>query len=224
MNCSKCGFQIDDSTKFCLKCGKEMIQDNLLYEEKISSTYENGIPEVDTPETITPKKNKFLRLFLISLSLVLILVSVGYASYYFSFEKYNIITPEKSDKSPLKRVDTMSKEKNSDKVSDIPASTVETDKTKSTDDAKLDGDANYIFTKSTSEKLLKSDLATLSKEKLALARNEIYARHGYIFKSETINSYFDSKSWYKPTTSFRGLRGDFNAVESYNIDLITKQE
>jgi uncharacterized membrane protein YvbJ len=120
MNCSKCGFQIDDSTKFCPKCGNEMIQDNLLYQEKISTTYETGIPEEDTLETIAPKKNKFLRSFVISLSLILILVSVGYASYYFAYEKYNIITPEKSDKSPLKRTDTKSKEQIADKVSDIP--------------------------------------------------------------------------------------------------------
>ncbi|MEK6263439.1 MAG: YARHG domain-containing protein [Clostridium sp.] len=224
MNCSKCGFQIDDSTKFCPKCGDEMIQDNLLYQEKISITYENGTQEEDTLETITPKKNKLLRSFVIIFSLILILVSVGYASYYFSFEKYNIITPKKSDKSPLKRIDTTSQEKISDKVSDIPASTVETDTTKSNHDAKSDGDANYIFTKSSSEKLLESVLATLSKENLALARNEIYARHGYVFKSQPLNSYFDSKTWYKPNTSFKGLNGDFNAVESYNINLITKHE
>jgi uncharacterized membrane protein YvbJ len=205
MNCSKCGFQIDDSTRFCPKCGNEMIQDNLQYQEKIHTTYENGTPEDDTIETIAPKKSKLLRPFVISFSLILILLSVGYTSYYFSFEKYNIITPKKSDKSPLKGIDTTSKEKNSDKT-------------------KSDVDANYIFTKSTSEKLLESDLATLSKENLALARNEIYARHGYIFKSEPFNSYFDSKSWYKPDTSFKGLKREFNAVESYNIDLITKQE
>ena len=213
MNCSKCGFLIDNSTKFCPKCGNVMIQDNILYEEKPNTTYENG-----TSETLAPKKNKFLRSFVISFSLVLILVSVGYASYYFSFEKYNIITPKRLDKSPLKGIDTTSKEKNSDKVSDIPASTVETDTTKSNDDA------NYIFTKSSSEKLLESDLATLSKEKLALARNEIYARHGYVFKSEPFNSYFSNISWYKPNPNFKGLKEEFNSVESYNIDLITKQE
>lgn len=213
MNCSKCGFLIDNSTKFCPKCGNEMIQDNILYEEKLNTTYENG-----TPETLAPKKNKFLRSFVISFSLVLILVSVGYASYYFSFEKYNIITPKKSDKSPLQGIDTKSKEKISDKVSDVPASTVETDTTKSEDAA------NYIFTKSASEKLLESDLATLSKEKLALARNEIYARHGYVFKSEPFNSYFSNISWYKPNPNFKGLKEEFNSVESYNIDLITKQE
>ena len=209
MDCSKCGFQIDDSEKFCPKCGNEMIQHDLPHQEKISTNYEIGTPEVDTPETIVPKENKILRSFVIGFLLLLILVSVGYASYYFAFEKYNITTPKKSDNSPLKSTDTMSKEKNSNKVSDT---------------SKSNEDANYMFAKSASEKLLESDLATLSKENLALARNEIYARHGYIFKSEPFKNYFDSKSWYKSNTSFKGQKEEFNAVETYNINLITKHE
>ncbi|MGK0465330.1 YARHG domain-containing protein [Clostridium sp.] len=209
MDCSKCGFEIDDSANLCPKCGNEIIQNDLLHQDKISTTYEIGTPEVDTPETIASKKNKILRSFVISFLLVLILVSVGYASYHFAFEKYNITTPKKSDKSTLKTTDTMSKEKNSNKVSDT---------------SKSNEDANYIFAKSASEKLLESDLATLNKENLALARNEIYARHGYVFKSEPFNSYFDSKSWYKSNTSFKGQNGEFNSVESYNINFITKHE
>ncbi len=31
-----------------------------------------------------------------------------------------------------------------------------------------------------------------------LAKNEIYARHGYIFKDADLNSYFLSQLWYLP--------------------------
>lgn len=42
------------------------------------------------------------------------------------------------------------------------------------------------------------DLAVLSKEKLRLLRNAIYARRGLIFKSEYLNMLFTRFDWYKP--------------------------
>ncbi len=41
-------------------------------------------------------------------------------------------------------------------------------------------------------------LKTKSKEELKLLRNEVYARKGYIFKSNDLNKYFKSKPWYAP--------------------------
>ncbi|WP_241428102.1 YARHG domain-containing protein [Clostridium sp. DJ247] len=34
----------------------------------------------------------------------------------------------------------------------------------------------------------------LSKEELALVRNEIFARHGYVFQTDPYKSYFNGKS------------------------------
>lgn len=225
MNCSKCGFQIDSRTKFCPNCGDEIIQDNLLYQEKNSTIYENATPEEnisendtsenDTLEKPAPKKNKIVRSILITFILVLILVSVGYVSYYFAFSKYSIVTPKKSDKAPLNDNITQNKETSSDKDTNVPASTDNTDKTKKADD-------DYIFAKSSSEKLLESDVALVSKDNLALAKNEIYGRHGYVFKSEPFKSYFNSKSWYKPNPDFKDSNNEFSAVESYNLNLILK--
>ncbi|MBK5242227.1 YARHG domain-containing protein [Clostridium sp.] len=222
MNCSKCDFQIDGSTKFCPNCGNEIIQDNVLYQENISTIYENGTPENDILENDTleqhaPKKNKFLRSILITFLLILVLVAVAYTSYYFAFEKYNIITPKKSANSPLKAIDAPIKETSSDKDTSVPASTAQTDKPKITDD-------EYIFAKSGSEKLLESDVAPVSKANLNLAKNEIYARHGYVFKSESFKNYFNSKSWYKPDPDFKASNNKLNAIESYNINLILKYQ
>ena len=38
-----------------------------------------------------------------------------------------------------------------------------------------------------------------SKPELRILRNEVFARKGYVFKSDDLNTYFTSKSWYKPT-------------------------
>lgn len=41
-------------------------------------------------------------------------------------------------------------------------------------------------------------LETFSKYDLQLLRNTIYAKHGYIFKSNKIQKFFNNKPWYKP--------------------------
>lgn len=50
---------------------------------------------------------------------------------------------------------------------------------------------------------LKSEvLEHLPKEKFSLLRNEIYATHGYVFKSKKLRAYFQSKKWYKENSDF----------------------
>ena len=50
------------------------------------------------------------------------------------------------------------------------------------------------------------------------AINEIYARNGYVFKDDSIRSYYNKKPWYYPDSSF--TTGDFNSTEKYNINLL----
>jgi hypothetical protein len=46
--------------------------------------------------------------------------------------------------------------------------------------------------KRASEKILtSSDVSTLTKNELKMMRNEIYARHGYIFKASDLRLYFE---------------------------------
>ncbi|ARK25385.1 hypothetical protein SporoP37_12440 [Sporosarcina sp. P37] len=67
----------------------------------------------------------------------------------------------------------------------------------------------------------KSDLNGLSKEDLRLARNEIFARHGYMFKSKDLQNYFGSQSWYEPNPDFDGKLAEW---EKHNIQLIKSYE
>ena len=50
------------------------------------------------------------------------------------------------------------------------------------------------------------------------AINEIYARNGYIFKTDSIRAYYESKPWYYEDPSF--TTSDFNEIEKYNISLL----
>ena len=67
-----------------------------------------------------------------------------------------------------------------------------------------------------------SELNGFSENKIALIRNEIYARHGYVFKKEPYKTYFSSKNWYIPNVNFS--ENMFNEFEKYNKNLIVEYE
>lgn len=71
--------------------------------------------------------------------------------------------------------------------------------------------------------LTESMLADYSAEDLRIIRNEIYARHGYIFKDEELAAYFESKSWYVPTTDLVE-ESELNQYELANVELIKSLE
>lgn len=74
-----------------------------------------------------------------------------------------------------------------------------------------------------SRRLTDEDLSYLTKEELRIARNEIYARHGYIFKSNDLKEYFSNTSWYQPVSS-DATQLAMNEYERYNIDFIKRHE
>ena len=66
-----------------------------------------------------------------------------------------------------------------------------------------------------------SDFEGLSKEVIHIAKNEIYARHGYSFKDATIYNYFMGQIWYTPTTLPADFSEEtFTETEVKNLDLL----
>lgn len=82
----------------------------------------------------------------------------------------------------------------------------------------------YIFPESSTGFLTDAQVAALTPEELRIARNEIYARHGYIFNKEDLKNYFESKSWYSGTRTEMVSDTELNEFELANRDLIAKYE
>ena len=60
---------------------------------------------------------------------------------------------------------------------------------------------------------------------LRLLRNEIFARHGYKFKSEDLRVFFGMMEWYKPDTNdINELRKRLNITEMTNVGVINAEE
>lgn len=84
------------------------------------------------------------------------------------------------------------------------------------------GDNTYIMPDSSTRRLTTGDLYGYSSDTLALIRNEIYARNGYVFSKQKYRDYFSSKQWYTPNPNFD--ESWLNSVEKYNIQLIKSME
>lgn len=90
--------------------------------------------------------------------------------------------------------------------------------------AKYDGD--YILPNSGTKLLTNNDIKGMSKHDLALARNEIYARHGRKFQTEEYSKYFSAKSWYSknPNYNYADDESNLNSIEIKNVQFILSAE
>jgi len=74
-----------------------------------------------------------------------------------------------------------------------------------------------------SERLLTaSDLQGISKPELRIMRNEIFARHSYIFKSDDLKEHFGNLSWYTP--KYSDVTSELTDIELKNIKFIQSYE
>lgn len=199
MFCYKCGYKLQDGTDFCRKCGSKNVFSDL------------------TPNEKKPKQTKSKNFII--LGVLILLLTVGFGSYYISVSKLFSNNSNNSKETSTQENMVTSNDNTTNKDPNIKSEDAEIGNKPDTN--KIQSVDSYILPESGSEKLLDSDVSVLNKENLTLARNEIYARHGFVFKSEPYKSYFSKKSWYKPNASFDG---NLDTVETANIKLISKYE
>lgn len=89
----------------------------------------------------------------------------------------------------------------------------------------------YILPNSNTEYLLNSELWELAEKEdpkiIRLAIDEIYARHGLVFKDDYNKRYFNSVSWYSPNSELQSesqVEPHLNVVESSNIKSLLELE
>ena len=89
--------------------------------------------------------------------------------------------------------------------------------------------ADFVFPESSSRQLTSAEIIETLRGMVGTpvsdsfaqdAINEIYARNGYVFKTDSIRRYYESKPWYYPDSSF--TINDFSSIESYNIKLLER--
>jgi len=84
--------------------------------------------------------------------------------------------------------------------------------------ALLPGDMQFFEDRTISEQMLHG----LSLHELRLLRNEIYARHGRMFRAEWLQQYFFFQPWYAPEENFKDE--ELSGNDKLNVETIVKYE
>ncbi len=84
--------------------------------------------------------------------------------------------------------------------------------------------SKFILPFSSIRKITNEDISSMSRDEMALAKAEIYARHGMRFDEAYKNAYFKGKPWYYINRDFTGGYYQFNIIERENIDFLTQFE
>lgn len=84
--------------------------------------------------------------------------------------------------------------------------------------ALLPGDMQFFENKAITEQMLHG----LSLHELRLLRNEIYARHGRMFKADWLQQYFYFQPWYNPDENFKDE--ELSGNDKVNVETIVKYE
>lgn len=123
----------------------------------------------------------------------------------------------------IKYADTYNHEDNIDES----AATTAVDSSAATeeeDEEDGDGEDGVIFPDSSDERLDEDEVKNLSDEDLRYAINELYARHGYIFKDEELGEYYSQFDWYEGKVKAEDFSMDmFNDVEQDNVEMLQKE-
>src|SRR6266700_4077060 len=80
------------------------------------------------------------------------------------------------------------------------------------------GDMEFFENKLISEQMMRG----LSLHEMRLLRNEIYARHGRLFKAPWLQQYFSSQPWYTPDENFKDE--ELSGADKQNVELIVRYE
>src|ERR1700682_712510 len=80
------------------------------------------------------------------------------------------------------------------------------------------GDMEFFENKALSEAMLRG----LSLHELRLLRNEIYARHGRLFKAAWLQQYFEGQPWYQYDENFKDE--ELSGADKQNVELVVNYE
>lgn len=219
MYCWNCGAENEDESRFCWKCGANLQE-------------LDELPDSLTEPEEFEKSSKAPFIIAITACIILCVVIAGAVVFYWYFTTTDEVSNDSQEKaessvSETNGVNDTGEEKENADDEDTHAvdAVVDEKEDSEPDNGETESNQDYILPDSSSRILSDSEVSVLSKEELRLARNEIYARHGRKFDDVQLQSYFDSKSWYKGTIDPADFSESMlSEIEKKNIELIKMYE
>lgn len=243
MKCPNCGKELPESTKFCIYCGTKLIveQPKEVAEESVVQKDEPKIePKVEKVEKNTTvkvekyseaeKKTFKQRRWGCGL-IVLIFLAIGFFSQkddsktpssepsYVGSE----VTNEDTNTETNTTISSQSDESSSEEGEEMSAEKLE--RLIIETEESYDDNSSFessIFGFLSEREVTKDDLAGKSSEELRRMRNALYAKYGYIFKSQDLNEYFMQFPWYSEIST--DVSSQLSSIEKRNVQIIKSYE
>lgn len=248
ISCPECQAQISELAKSCPKCGCPIsaVQKDFVKEETHTEFIENKEPELVNENKNDNSKISILALIigagsLAVLALVLVLIFSNMNSSDEAVASDDIKTSEYQGVEATETKETSSNVlRNDGGLTNSPSSVY--DESQNTDvldnittsidwlselmdDTRRDDNYHYLIYGSDARYVTVKDLYGFSKEECSLARNEIFARHGRLFSTDSIQDYFNGMSWYYGRISPDDFSDSvLNEYEKANVKFIKEFE
>lgn len=202
MYCGNCGTKIEKGN-FCPKCGTKIeVEKSILESDSIE--LDRSKESASQLEGEVPKKGSCLGFMVKGIGLFLAaIILIGVAMGPVDDAETSTEDPAEVVKEDIKKIEKKEETKEIEKA----------------DKQKKFLDNTYIIADSAERYYYEQELSDkYSYNDLVYAKNEIYARHGYIFKGAEFKSYFEGKAWYEGTVKAEAFDTSvFNQFELSNI-------
>ena len=237
--CSHCGFKVLDNQRYCPKCGfsvnsinneEKKLNSNW---DKIDDTAKIEMPIIpDTPHKKTLNKKLIITTIIISFVVLSTLTIILIYHNKDSNDKPSIeigngggTTGDTGGDGGNTIDDKLTPPTEIDNTEDNGDDYNNNNTTKNDVNYYIEKykDRDFIIPNSDSVKLTYTDLNSLSVEELFIARNEMFARYGYIFNNDdNLAKFFESKDWYSPDPNYSNEL--YSQIEEDNCKLIRSEE
>lgn len=243
MYCTNCGKQIPDDSKFCEFCGAAVLPDDDNDEtQKLSVIEENEHPvsiasscEEKSSESSSGRSNSVRNGFHLVLSKIaifmkrkkkeLLIAAVAAAVVVCGVIVVRKVFGKRSSDVAEASIESAVETEKATASASIPVVKATPRPTPYPTSTPEVSSSDYILPDSSDSYISDKDLEKLTDDQITLARNEIYARHGRKFNDQTLQNYFNSKSWYHGTVDPDAFDDSvFNQYERANIDKIVEYQ
>ena len=232
MNCPNCNQPLEKDSFFCKNCGKWIVRNE-------GEKTENREPSAPRPRR-KPSRRRIRRrnTMLVILALVLILGVVAIYSLALAptlgnqpdaIDQSDPANPDNADQTnqPDETVNPQPAETPGSTTNPQPAETpsnpTNPQPSEQPETPNSSATAVYLLPSDT-RTITEADLEGMTQEQVALARNEIYARHGRTFRNEDYNNYFRAQRWYTPDPIYSDETVNLSELEKSNAEFILSYE
>ncbi len=227
--CAKCGRPLEGNTGKCIVCEASEVGK---YRKDI--TKENA-EEYDMSGSRKRKRKKKGHSIAVFLILFVVMILLFFVSVYFGVELLGGLSKdEEATETPHPPTEIIATSQPKPARTPEP---VDTDTNDNSDEASATEPSadrpedvisyyggEYLFP--SYEKIIsENDLDKLERQDIKLILQEIYARYGFTFEDDDLVEYFESQSWYVPTTTdIKEVESKLNKYEKENIEIIEKYQ